>query len=78
LNKQDADAEGTLNAMGENESGWFYYLKAITAAKQSNDEAVFENLKTAVGKVAEIKTYAKGDVEFIKYWENETFKTIIQ
>lgn len=78
LNKQDADAEGTLSAMGEKESGWFYYLKAITAAKQSKDDAVFENLGTAVKKTAETKSYAKGDVEFVKYWENETFKTIIQ
>jgi len=78
LNKQDAGADATLAAMGEKESGWFYYLKAITAAKQSKDEALFENLKTAISKTAEIKTYAKGDVEFVKYWENETFKTIIQ
>ncbi len=78
LNKQDADAEGTLTAMGENESGWFYYLKAISAAKQEKDDAVFENLKTAVSKAADTKAYAKGDVEFIKYWENETFKTIVE
>jgi len=78
LNKQDADAEATLNAMGEKDSGWFYYLKAIDAAKQSKDDAVFENLRTAIEKTAEIKTYAKDDVEFIKYFENETFKTIVQ
>lgn len=78
LNKQDADAEATLNAMGEKDSGWFYYLKAIDAAKQSKDDAVFENLRTAIEKTADIKTYAKDDVEFIKYFENETFKTIVQ
>ena len=78
LNKQNAEGESTLAAMGEKESGWFYYLKAITAAKQAKDAGVFENLKTAVGKKADIKAYAKGDVEFIKYWDNETFKTIVQ
>jgi hypothetical protein len=78
LNKQDADGEATLTAMGEKESGWFYYLLAITAAKQSKDEAVFENLRTAISKTADIKLYAKDDVEFIKYVDNETFKTIVQ
>ncbi|MFN8255357.1 MAG: hypothetical protein U0W24_06685 [Bacteroidales bacterium] len=78
LNKQNAESESTLNAMGQNNSGWFYYLKAIVAAKQAKDDATFENLRTAVGKNAEIKAYAKGDVEFIKYWENQTFKTIVE
>jgi hypothetical protein len=78
LNKQNAEAESTLAAMGEKESGWFYYLKAVVAAKQSKDDAVFSNLKTSAGKTADVKVYAKGDVEFIKYWENETFKTIVQ
>jgi tetratricopeptide (TPR) repeat protein len=79
LNKQDADAESTLAAMGEKESGWFYYLKAIVAAKQGEkDEAMFADLKTAIEKKPDIKTYAKDDVEFIKYFENETFKTIVQ
>ena len=78
LNKQNGEAEATLNAMGEKESGWFYYLKAIVAAKDSKDEGVFTNLRSAVSKTPDIKTYAKGDVEFVKYWENETFKTIVQ
>jgi Tfp pilus assembly protein PilF len=78
LNKQNSNAEGTLNAMGEKESGWFYYLKAIVAAKDSKDDAVFENLRSAISKTADTKVYAKGDVEFIKYWENETFKSIVE
>ncbi len=78
LNKQNAEGESTLSAMGEKESGWFYYLKAITAAKQAKDDAVFAELKNAVAKNADVKAYAKGDVEFIKYWENETFKAIVQ
>ncbi len=78
LNKQNAEAESTLSAMGENKSGWFYYLKAVVAAKQAKDDAVFENLRAAAGKNADVKIYAKGDVEFIKYWENETFKTIVE
>jgi len=78
LNKQNPEAESTLAAMGEKESGWFYYLKAVVAAKQAKDDAVFANLKTAAEKNAAVKAYAKGDVEFVKLWENETFKTIVQ
>jgi outer membrane protein OmpA-like peptidoglycan-associated protein len=78
LNKQNSNAESTLNGMGEKESGWFYYLKAIVAAKDSKDDALFENLRSAISKTPETKAYAKGDVEFVKYWENETFKTLVQ
>jgi hypothetical protein len=78
LNKDNAGAESTLAAMGEKENGWFYYLKAIVAAKNSKDDAVFENLRSATAKAPEAKAYAKGDVEFVKYWENETFKSIVQ
>jgi len=75
---QNAEAEGTLNAIGETEDGWVYYLKAIVAAKQSKDDAVFSNLGTAISKTAEIKDYAQGDREFLKYFENETFKALFQ
>jgi tetratricopeptide (TPR) repeat protein/outer membrane protein OmpA-like peptidoglycan-associated protein len=78
LNKQNPNAENTLNAMGEKNSGWFYYLKAIVAAKENKDDAVFTNLRTAISKTPETKAYAKGDVEFIKLWENETFKGLVQ
>jgi outer membrane protein OmpA-like peptidoglycan-associated protein len=78
LNKQNPNAETTLNAMGENANGWFYYLKAVVAAKANKDDAVFSNLRTAISKTPDTKAYAKGDVEFIKLWENETFKGLVQ
>ena len=75
---QNAEAESTLNALGEVDNGWVYYLKAIVAAKQSKDDAVFSNLGTAISKTSEIKAYASGDREFVKYFENETFKALFQ
>ncbi len=78
LAKQNAEAEATLNGLGETDNGWFYYLKAIVAAKQSKDDAVFSNLGTAISKTSEIKAYAKDDREFLKYFENETFKALFQ
>jgi len=76
LAKQNAEAEATLNALGECEDGWFYYLKAIVAAKQGKEDAIFTNLRTAFSKTSEIKAYASGDAEFAKYFENETFKAL--
>lgn len=78
LNGQNAEAEATLNAMGESENAWFYYLKAVVAAKGSKDDAVFTNLKTAFEKATDSKAYAKKDMEFLKYFENETFKTLVE
>jgi hypothetical protein len=78
LAKDNAGAESTLNAMGENDNGWFYYLKAIVAAKQGKDDAVFSNLGTAISKSSDVKAYAEGDREFLKYFENETFKALFQ
>ena len=78
LNKQNAAAETTLNAMGDNDNGWFYYLKAVVAAKDGKDDAVFTNLKTAFEKAADSKAYAKKDMEFQKYFENDTFKTLVE
>jgi len=39
---------------------------------------VFNNLRTAVAKDIKLKAYAAKDVEFIRYFEDETFKSIIQ
>ena len=78
LAKQNAEAEATLNGIGETDNAWVDYLKAIVAAKQSKDDEVFSNLGTAISKDAEIKAYAQGDREFIKYFENETFKALFQ
>ncbi len=75
---QNAEAESTLNGLDETEDGWVSYLKAIVAAKQSKDDAVFSNLATAISKTSEIKAYAEGDREFLKYFENETFKALFQ
>ena len=78
LAKQNTEAEATLNSLSATDNGWVDYLKAIVAAKQSKDDAVFSNLGTAISKSSEIKEYAQGDREFIKYFENDTFKALFQ
>ncbi len=55
-----------------------YYLKAVISAQQSKDDMVFENLRLAFAKDASLKDRAKDDMEFAKYFENDTFKGLVQ
>ncbi|MBN2894236.1 MAG: tetratricopeptide repeat protein [Bacteroidales bacterium] len=77
LNSSNTDAINTLNSVKSQEA-YYFYLKAVEAAKNSDDNGVFTNLKTAVQKDATIKAYASEDMEFARYFEDETFKSIIQ
>ncbi|MBI9055150.1 MAG: hypothetical protein JEY96_15110 [Bacteroidales bacterium] len=62
----------------EKESPKNYYLKAVINARIGDEGAVMNNLRTAVEKDAELKQMAKTDLEFRNYFENETFKTIVE
>jgi tetratricopeptide (TPR) repeat protein len=72
--------EAAINTIGcsKDESAQAYYLKAVLGARTENSDMVFNNLRTAVAKDIKLKAYAAKDVEFIKYFEDETFKSIIQ
>jgi tetratricopeptide (TPR) repeat protein len=77
LNKNYDAAISTIGN-SKDESAESFYLKAILGARTDNSDMVFNNLRTAVGKDVKLKTYAKKDVEFLKYFNDETFKSIIQ
>ncbi|PLX11060.1 MAG: hypothetical protein C0597_15720 [Marinilabiliales bacterium] len=62
----------------EKEHPMNYYLKAVINARIGDEAAVMNNLKTAVEKDADLKGMAKTDLEFRNYFENETFKTIVE
>jgi Flp pilus assembly protein TadD len=72
--------EAAQNAMGcsKDESAQGYYLRAVIGARMDNSDLVLNNLRAAVGKDIQLKEYAKKDVEFLKYFNDETFKSIIQ
>ncbi len=78
LLKDDTDgAMATINKV-DGDFAKKYYLKAVIAAQQDKDDMVFENLRTAFAKDASLKDRAKVDMEFAKYFENDTFKNLIQ
>jgi len=62
----------------EKENPKNYYLKAVINARIGDEAAVLNNLKLAVEKDADLKQMAKTDLEFRNYFENETFKTIVE
>ncbi len=74
--KYDA-ALSTLNA-NTLEEGFKYYLKAIVGARTGENDLLFDNLRKATELDAKFKAYAVKDLEFGKFFEDATFKSIVQ
>ncbi len=55
-----------------------FYLKAIAGARKGDTDVLFNNLRTACTKDSSLKEFAAKDMEFYKYFDNDTFKTIIK
>lgn len=70
-------AISTLNQI-TSEDAYFFYLKAILSARNNNDNEVFSNLTKAINKNSALKDYAKNDIEFRNYFEDDTFEAIVQ
>ena len=77
LLKKDDAAISTLNANAQ-ETGIKYYLKAIAYAHKSDKDSCFENLRKSIELEAVWKEYAKTDREFNAYFEDSTFKSIVE
>ena len=54
------------------------YLLAIVDARQNNSKGVYENLKVAVERDANLKAKAQNDIEFVKYQAEEAFQAIVK
>jgi tetratricopeptide (TPR) repeat protein len=76
LAKNVTDASTTLNSVNSQDA-YVDYLKAIIASKNSNEDGVVSNLKEAVKKNSSLKDYAKNDVEFIRYFDSNSFKSVV-
>lgn len=77
LNGDYSAALSTLDASVDAESAMGYYLKAIIGARQDNLDMVVNNLKSAIAKDAGLKAKAAKDREFIKFFENASFKNVV-
>jgi tetratricopeptide (TPR) repeat protein len=54
-----------------------YYLRAVIGARRQDSSMVFDNLRTAVNRNAQMKEYAKTDLEFGRYFQDNTFTSIV-
>lgn len=77
LSGNAAAVKETLGASSENETAYSYYLKAVTAARQSMSADAISFLKTAIEKDNAYKAYAKDDAEFIKLRADAGFTALV-
>jgi hypothetical protein len=54
------------------------YLKAIIGARLDDKNYMMNNLREAIGFNADWKAYAKTDLEFAKFFNDDTFKSTVQ
>ncbi|MGQ9621079.1 MAG: tetratricopeptide repeat protein, partial [Bacteroidales bacterium] len=74
-----ARAKVTLDGMKELcKCGKPSYLKAVVGARLDDRNYAISGLREAVGFNADWKAYAKKDLELAKYWNDDTFKSIVQ
>jgi tetratricopeptide (TPR) repeat protein len=54
-----------------------YYLRAVIGARRRDNSMVFDNLRTAVNRDSNLKEYARTDMEFGRYFQDNTFQSIV-
>jgi hypothetical protein len=76
LQKNNDDALRILNNIQQPDAMTFY-LKAIIGARKQDNNMVFDNLRTAVGRDSSLKKLARTDMEFGRYFQDGTFTSIV-
>ena len=72
-------AKTTLDAMKNLcKCGKPSYLKAVVGARLDDKNYMINGLKEAIGFNADWKAYAQTDLEFAKYFNDETFKSVVK
>ena len=77
LNKDYSTVRETLDKI-ENPDATTYYIKALLGARTSNIAFVYDGLKQAIKLDPSMAKKAAGDLEFTKYLQDATFKSIIK
>lgn len=78
LNGEYDQAVKATDCGTDKDDAYNFYLKAIVGARKNDSELMFNNLRTACTKNASLKAFAAKDMEFFKYFDNDTFKTIVK
>lgn len=69
-------ANSTLQCAPDNAEK--FYLMAVAAARTSNEAIVLDNLRKAVKENSALKAVAAEDREFLKYFNNSDFQSIVK
>lgn len=75
------DAQSAKNTVGNSEdaeTAHGYYLLAVIGSRQDNLDQVTSNLKNSFAKDASFKERAAKDREFVKYFENASFSSVVK
>jgi tetratricopeptide (TPR) repeat protein len=68
----------TLDAVKEPCKGKTGYLKGVVGARLDDRTYMLNGLREAIGVNASWKAYAKTDIEFAKFFNDDTFKSTVQ
>jgi tetratricopeptide (TPR) repeat protein len=71
-------AMSTLEASPDKETASGYYLKAVISARKGDVAGVTSNLSKSISKDSNMKKMAATDREFIKWYNESSFKSIVQ
>ena len=72
-------AKLTLDAIKEpSKTGKTAYLKAVVGARLDDKTYMINGLREAIGADSAWKAYAKTDLEFFKFFNDDTFKSTVQ
>lgn len=77
LNADNSGAAKTIDCSDDKVSAAGYYLKAVIGARNDDSDMVLNSLRAAIEKKADLKGMAKTDIEFAKYFANDSFKSIV-
>jgi tetratricopeptide (TPR) repeat protein len=78
LKKDYTRAKVIFDSVEPNASGKVSYMKAVLGARMEDRDYMLNNLRQAVGYDANWKSYAKTDLEFAKFFVDNTFMSIVQ
>jgi len=67
-----------LDKVENKDDAYVYYLRAIIGARRQSSDLMGTNLRIACEKKADLKEYAKKDLEFFRYFNDAVFTSIVQ
>ena len=78
LNGDKDGAMSTLQASPDKDSAEGHYLMAVISARKDDASGVVSHLQASASKDANMKTLARDDREFIKWFNDANFKAAVQ